>query len=43
MRHLAAAATLALTLAVPIAAHAQQPLAQLAITHAVSVPDGGWE
>lgn len=43
MRHFAAAATLVLALAAPAAARAQQPAAQLAITHAVSVPDGGWE
>lgn len=43
MRHLAAAATLALALAAPVSARAQQPAAQLAITHAVSVADGGWE
>jgi hypothetical protein len=43
MRHLAAAATLVLALAAPGSTHAQQPAAQLAITHAVSIPDGGWE
>jgi hypothetical protein len=43
MRHLAAAATLALVLAAPVSARAQQPAAQLAVTHAVSVADGGWE
>ena len=43
MRYLAIAATLALALATPVSTHAQQPAAQLAITHAVSVADGGWE
>jgi hypothetical protein len=42
MRHLAAAAVLALALATPVCSHAQRPAAQLAITHAVSMPDGGW-
>lgn len=43
MRYLAIAATLALVLATPVSTRAQQPAAQLAITHAVSVADGGWE
>lgn len=43
MRHLSSAAVLALALAVPAAAQAQQrPRVQLAVTHAVSIPNGGW-
>jgi opacity protein-like surface antigen len=42
MRHILFAATLALALAAPSPADAQQPAAQLALTRSASLPDGGW-
>lgn len=42
MRIPAAAAALALAIAVPAPAHAQRAVPRLALTHSVSVPDGGW-
>ena len=42
MRFSATAATLALALAVPLAAPAQTPGVQVAVSHSVSVPNGGW-
>lgn len=41
MRYLPAAA-LALALATPSAADAQRPAVQVAVTHSVNVPNGGW-